>query len=90
MCIVVLKMPDVKRKREDRPKCPYCGGETLLRLSEHWHNYCTFQSEPAVPWANNATERAIGRMKMRARTVRGYKSWQGMEAGLLLAGSQAV
>lgn len=59
--------------------------DLLLRLSEHWQNYCTFQSEPQIPWTNNATERAIGRMKMRARTVRGYKSWNGMQAGLLLA-----
>jgi hypothetical protein len=57
----------------------------LLRLSDHWQSYCTFQSEPQIPWTNNATERAIGRMKMRARTVRGYKSWQGMQTGLLLA-----
>jgi hypothetical protein len=61
--------------------------DLLLRLSRDWHSYCTFQSEPEVPWTNNATERAIGRMKMRARTVRGYKSWQGMQSGLLLAGS---
>ena len=61
--------------------------DLLLRLSESWQSYCTFQSEPEVPWTNNATERAIGRMKMRARTVRGYKSWSGMEAGLMLAGS---
>ncbi len=59
----------------------------LLRLSEDWHAYCTFRSEPQVPWTNNATERSIGKMKMRARTVRGYKSWSGMQAGLLLAGS---
>ena len=58
----------------------------LLRLSQDWQNYCTFQSEPEVPWTNNSTERAIGRLKMRARTVRGYKSWNGMEAGLMLAG----
>ena len=57
----------------------------LLRLSDHWQSYCTFQSEPQIPWTNNATERAIGRMKMRARTVRGYKSWPGMQTGLLLA-----
>lgn len=63
--------------------------DLLLRLSEHWQYYCTFQSEPEIPWTNNATERAIGRMKMRARMVRGYKSWSGMEAGLLLAGSYA-
>ena len=62
--------------------------DLLLRLSEHWQSYCLFQSEPAVPWTNNATEQAIGRMKMRARTVRGYKSWVGMQAGLMLAGTQ--
>lgn len=59
--------------------------DLLLRLSQDWHRYCAFQSEPEIPWTNNATERVIGRMKMRARTVRGYKSWNGMHAGLLLA-----
>lgn len=77
--------------KPDQPRTPLEQlRELLLRLSEHWHTYCTFQSEPAVPWTNNATERTIGRMKMRARTVRGFKSWQGMEAGLLLAGSQVA
>jgi hypothetical protein len=61
--------------------------DLLLRLNQDWQRYCTFQSEPAVPGTKNPTERAIGRMKMRARTVRGYKSWQGMESGLLLAGT---
>jgi len=63
--------------------------DLLLRLSQDWQRYCVFQSEPQVPWTNNPTERAIGRMKMRARTVRGYKSWQGMQAGLLVAGIYA-
>jgi hypothetical protein len=40
-----------------------------------------------MPWTNNSTEQAIGRMKMRSQTVRGYKSWPGMQAALLLAGS---
>jgi len=80
-----------RQSKPDQPRTPLEQlRDLLLRLSQHWHQYCTFQSEPAVPWTNNATERAIGRMKMRARTVRGYKSWQGMEAGLLLAGSQAA
>ena len=61
--------------------------DLLLRLSQDWQNYRTFQSEPEIPWTNNSTERAIGRMKMRARTVRGYKSWTGMESGLLLSGT---
>jgi hypothetical protein len=61
--------------------------DLLLRLNQDWHRYCVFQSEPEIPWTNNATERAIGRMKMRARTVRGYKSWPGMQSGLILAGT---
>jgi transposase-like protein len=64
--------------------------DLLLRLSQDWSRYCTFQSEPLLPWTNNPTEQAIGRMKMRARTVRGYKSWTGMQSGLLLAGSSIV
>lgn len=78
-----------RHSKPDQPRTPLEQlRDLLLRLSEYWHTYCAFQSEPMVPWTNNATERAIGRMKMRARTVRSYKSWQGMEAGLLLAGSQ--
>lgn len=64
--------------------------DLLLRLSERWQDYCTFQREPEVPWTNNLTEQAIGRMKMRARTVRGYKSWEGMQTGLLLAGAKFI
>lgn len=59
----------------------------LIRMSEHWESYCIFAWQKDVPWTNNRTEQAIGRMKMRARTVRGYKSWQGMQAGLLLSGT---
>lgn len=62
----------------------------LIRLSEHWASYRVFDWQKDVPWTNNGTEQAIGRMKMRARTVRGYKSWQGMEAALLLSGSGLV
>lgn len=61
--------------------------DLVLRLSERWDDYCTFQHEAELPWTNNATEQAIGRMKMRARTVRGYKTWAGMQTGLLLAGT---
>ena len=42
----------------------------LLRLSQHWQSYCTFQGEPEVPWTNNTTERAIGRMKMPSSIIR--------------------
>ncbi len=59
----------------------------LIRMSEHWASYRVFDWQKEVPWTNNGTEQAIGRMKMRARTVRGYKSWDGMESALLLTGS---
>jgi len=59
----------------------------LIRLSEHWPTYRVFDWDKDVPWTNNGTEQAIGRMKMRSRTVRGYKSWPGMRAGLMLSGS---
>ena len=61
--------------------------DLVLRLSQRWQEYCTFQHEAELPWTNNASEQAIGRMKMRARTVRGYKTWAGMQTGLLLAGT---
>jgi transposase-like protein len=59
----------------------------LLRLSEHWHSYRVFDWDKDVPWTNNGTEQVIGRMKMRSRTVRGYKSWTGMQAAFMLTGS---
>lgn len=62
----------------------------LIRLSEHWESYRLFDWHQGVPWTNNGTEQVIGRMKMRSRTVRGYKSWRGMLAALLLAGSGAA
>ena len=34
-----------------------------------------------VPWTNNMAERAIGRSKIRYKTVRGYKSESGMLNG---------
>jgi len=62
--------------------------DLLIRLSETWDNYCAFYSDPAIPWTNNGTEQVIGRMKMRARTVRGYKTWPGMQTGLMLTGTK--
>ena len=59
----------------------------LLRLSEHWANYRIFDWQTDVPWTNNASERVIGRMKMRSRTVRGYKSNDGMRNALMVTGS---
>ena len=55
----------------------------LVRLAEDWDRYRVFEWDKEVPWTNNTTEQVIGRMKMRARTVRGYQNWPGMHNGLL-------
>lgn len=77
-----------RRARQGYPLSPLSQLRALLlRLSEHWASYRVFDWDKDIPWTNNGTEQVIGRMKMRSRTVRGYKSWQGMHAGLLLSGS---
>jgi transposase-like protein len=58
----------------------------LIRLSENWGSYRVFDWQKDVPWTNNGTEQAIGRMQMRSRTVRGYKSWPGLKAAFQLCG----
>jgi hypothetical protein len=56
----------------------------ILRLSEHWSRYRLWQLQPEVPPTNNATEQAICKLKLRARTVRGLKTFAGVESALLL------
>lgn len=58
----------------------------IVRLAQNWAHYRVFDWQPDVPWTNNPTEQVIGKMKMRARTVRGYKTWSGMASGLMVAG----
>ena len=58
----------------------------LIRLSETWPSFCTFYTNPAIHRTNNGTKKIIGMMKIRARTVHGYKTWPGMQGGLRLAG----
>ena len=60
----------------------------LVRLAQDWDKYRVFEWDKQVPWTNNTTEQVIGRMKMRARTVRGYKNWPGMHNGLLWSGTR--
>jgi len=83
------KQVKVARGRRNDPQTPdYQLRDLLIRLSENWSGFCAFYSDPAIPWTNNGTEQVIGRMKMRARTVRGYKTWPGMQTGLMLAGTK--
>ena len=76
----------MKKSARDEPLTPSEQlRKLLIRLSEHWPNYRIFTWQNDVPWTNNATEQVIGRMKVRSRTVRGYKSPNGMLAGLMVA-----
>lgn len=82
------KQVPVEKSARDEPLTPSEQLRNLLiRLSEHWSSYRIFDWQPEVPWTNNGTERVIGRMKVRSRTVRGYKTKSGMLAGLMVAGA---
>lgn len=56
----------------------------LLRLSDNWRSYRLFLEEGDVPATNNATERAIGRWRIRSRSVRGFKTWSGLVNAFIL------
>ena len=60
----------------------------LIRLSESWERYTAFFHDPGIPWTNNRTEQAIGRMKMREKTTRGYKTPSGRLNGLLISSTK--
>jgi len=82
------KLIPERRAGRNQPRSPLDKlRHLLIRLSEHWDSYRVFAWHNDVPWTNNGTEQAIGRLKVRSRTVRGYKSWQGMWAELMLTGS---
>jgi transposase len=58
----------------------------LIRLSENWHRYRLYAERSDVPATNNGTERAIGKLKVRSTSVRGYKSEAGIQAAFQLCG----
>jgi hypothetical protein len=69
------KQVRVSRERRKDQQTPDCRlRDLLIRLSENWPSFCAFYADPAIPWTNNGTEQVIGRKKLRARTVRGYKT----------------
>ena len=60
--------------------------QLLIRLSEQWHRYRLYAERSDVPATNNGTERAIGQLKVRSSSVRGYKSEVGIQAAFQLCG----
>ncbi len=59
--------------------------DLVLRLSRDWQKYLEFYHDPGIPWTNNATERMIGKLKSRAKRVRGYKTSDGLLLGSWIA-----
>jgi transposase-like protein len=57
-----------------------------LELWQHWGKLRLFLRRPelGLDGTNNATERAIGKSKLRYRTMRGYKSLAGLANGIAL------
>lgn len=49
----------------------------VVYLLNLWNRLTLYQRHPGLPRTNNLSEQAIGRSKMRARTVRGFKSIAG-------------
>jgi len=81
------QIPETRQGRNNQPYTPLDQLRYLLaRLMGDYARYRVFDWQPEVPWTNNGSERAIGKMKMRARTVRGYKTGAGMESGLWASG----
>lgn len=56
----------------------------VLKIAENWSQYSLFLTAEGVPTTNNATERAIGRWRIRSKTTRGFKSLAGLTAAFLI------
>ena len=54
----------------------------VVDLCEKWRSLLCHQRVRGMPQTNNCSERAIGRSKIRYKTVRGYKSEEGMMNGM--------
>jgi transposase-like protein len=56
----------------------------VIDLIGRWPALVYYQERPGIPQTNNRTEQAIGKSKVRFKTVRGFKSMAGMLAGVAL------
>lgn len=56
--------------------------DLVVDMLGRWPTLRCYQRVKDVPSTNNATERAIGRSKIRYKTLRGYKSMTGMLNGV--------
>lgn len=74
-----------ERKRE-KASCAYRMRMLTLELWEKWGKLRLYRARPklGLDGTNNASERSIGRSKVRYKTMRGYKSVGGMSNAIAL------
>jgi transposase-like protein/DNA-directed RNA polymerase subunit RPC12/RpoP len=75
------------RKREGPLEAVHRLRMLILRLAENWERYTLFLRREDIPATNNRTEQAIGRWRVRSKSVRGFKSGQGREAAFWVCSS---
>ena len=81
---------EVRRVRNEQTSALYRLRLLILRLHDNWEKYSLDQRRGDVPPTNNATERAIGKWRIRSHCTRGFKSWAGLEAAFLLCGNELI
>ena len=81
---------EVRRVRDEQTSALYRLRLLILRLHDNWEKYSLDQRRGDVPPTNNATERAIGKWRIRSHSTRGFKSWAGLEAAFLLCGNERI
>jgi transposase-like protein len=86
----IWKELQVRRVKEMKTSALYRLRLLVLRLQENWQKYTLDQAQSGVPPTNNATERAIGRWRVRSHSTRGFKSWDGLEASFLVCGNESI
>jgi hypothetical protein len=81
------RIGEPRGKPDKQANALYRFRQVVLRLHNNWAKYVCFQAEIDVPATNNTTERAIEHWRTRSRSVRGFKSWNGLEAAFQLCNS---
>lgn len=73
-------------KTKEKASCGYRMRMLTLELWQKWKKIRLHLRRPelGLDGTNNASERAIGRSKVRYKTMRGYKSDEGMSNGIVL------
>jgi transposase-like protein len=80
----------VRRTQGEKTAALYRLRLLILRLLDAWEKYTLDQRHNQVPSTNNATERVIGRWRMRSHSTRGFKCWAGLEAAFLACAEEMI